>query len=289
MILLSLLIALALTRAWPAPGLRAAHWFSAWQAWLAERAGAFLDHAGGVLVVLGPPLLALGLVQDGLDDALWGLPALVLGAGVFWYCLGPGDLDSEAVAYVGACRAGDVAAQQQAAAPLLGYASNESGATLTRNVTQSLFAAAHERLFAPLLWFALLGPLGAALWRLTLLARHGALAQSSGFADAVRRLHAILAWLPARLTAFGYALCGSFEDALHAWRVHAGSSDGRYAEPHFAVLVSTGLGALRAGATAPADIELQAEEVQTALALAWRTLIAWLCLVALVTLAGWLG
>jgi membrane protein required for beta-lactamase induction len=288
MILLALLIALALSRGWPAPELRAARWFTRWQSWLAERAGAFLDHAGGVLVALGGPLLMLALVQDGLDDVLWGLPALALGVLVFWYCLGPGDLDAEAVGYVSACRTGDVAAQQQAALPLLGYTSNESGPALTRNVTQSLFAAAHERLFAPLFWFALLGPLGAALWLLTLLARHGALAQSPGFADAARRLHAILAWLPARLTAFGYALCGSFEDALHAWRARAGGN-GSYAESHFAVLVTTGLGALRVGTSAPEDVELQAEEVQTALALCWRALIAWLCLIALITLAGWVG
>ena len=67
----------------------------------------------------------------------------------------------------------------------------------------------------------ILGPVGAWLFRVSDLMRRravfecGRVAESGdevpGYGDAVQAVHGVLAWIPARLLAVGYALSGSFE------------------------------------------------------------------------------
>ena len=89
-----------------------------------------------------------------------------------------------------------------------------------RTVLGALFIQSHERLFGVLLWFFVLGPAGAVLYRLA--SRLPRILHDSADGSAAMHtsdaLHGLLAWLPARATVVLYGLAGSLDDALETWR-----------------------------------------------------------------------
>ncbi len=272
--------------------LRRYDWFSRYVSAIRARLGAaaFWDGPVGVIVTLAVPLFAVGLMQALLHGVLLSLLGLVFGVVVLLYCLGPRDLDAEAEAYCAAVEAGDAERAQSSASELLGYDAPSDPWTRSRVVTDAVLAQCNERLFAVLFWYALLGPLGAVLFRLAVLLpdslRPGD-AEGAGYIAAARRLHEILAWLPARLVALSYALSGSFEDAMQGWNDY---QQEHAADANSAVLMRTGAGALRLDAEGPAPDEQSPEAhvamVKSALGLMWRTLIIWLGVLLLLSLAG---
>ena len=55
-------------------------------------------------------------------------------------------------------------------------------------------------------------------------------------------IHSIMAWMPARMLAAGYALTGNFDGAYHGYKDRAYSAD--FSQSNAEVLISTGLGAM---------------------------------------------
>ncbi len=273
--------------------LRRYDWFSHYVSAVRSRLGsaALWDGPVGVIVTLAVPLLVIGLVQALLHGALLGLLGLVFGVAVVLYTLGPRDLDTDAEAYCAAVEEGDAQRAQSSASELLGYDAPPDPWTRSRAVTDAVLSQGNERLFSVLFWYALLGPLGAVLFRLSALLADSlqpADAEGAGYMDAARRLHEILAWLPARLVALCYALSGSFEDAMQGWNDY--QQEHERADTSSAVLIRTGAGALRLDAEGPAPDEQSPEAhvtmVKSALGLMWRTLIILLGVLLLLSLAG---
>jgi membrane protein required for beta-lactamase induction len=135
-----------------------------------------------------------------------------------------------------------------------------------------------------------LGPMGAVLYRLTVellrLPAEPAVAANDPFRAARERLYWLLAWLPAHLAALSYAVMGSFVHALHAWQgrtesAEEGAVDNRPASHRLLLLI--GHGALQFD-KAPAQDH---SAIREALGLCGRSLIAWVTVLALLTLAGW--
>ncbi len=256
--------------------LREPRWFEGYAAWWRARlAGALWDGPAGVLAVLAPPVAAVALAQLLLGGLLWGLGGLALGVLALLYCLGPRDLDAEAERFAGAWEAGDAEAARRALARLAGQAPeggpDESWPVLA---ARGVAAAALGRVFGVLFWFAVLGPVGAVLYRCARLLAEAARGWGGGLHEAAVTLVEILDWIPARLTLVGYALAGHFESTIHAWRLHReGGGDE-------ALLAEAGAAAL--------DLEAGdgAEAVRAALGLVWRTVVIWVTLVAVLTLAG---
>jgi adenosylcobinamide-phosphate synthase len=176
---------------------------------------------------------------------------------------------------------------------------------IARLSMEQALIASHRHVFAPLICFALLGPGGALLYRLALFAREywqdkSATAQFGIFAQ--RAFHAI-DWLPLRLTAIGFAITGDFEDAVFCWRTQAGS----WPDTEQGILLASGAGALGVRLGLPVqDVsgidhamqdrpemglgdEADADFMQSAIGLAWRTLLLILLLTALVWVASWVG
>ena len=182
-------------------------------------------------------------------------------------------------------------------------------------VIEASVLAAHRHVFGVLAWFSVLaafglGPMGAVLYRLSEFVvrywRHqsqlhhqpvsAALQTSSGLAW--ERID----WIPARVTALSFAVMGNFEEAVDSWRryvqrEHVGN-DG-------IVLVATA-GAVNVRLSGPdaaqqpdsptsqddAQMERPAPDLPhlaVVVGLVWRTVVMWVVLLALLTLARLLG
>ena len=98
-------------------------------------------------------------------------------------------------------------------------------------------------------------------------------------------LHRMVAWLPARLLMLGYALAGSFDGALAAWRKPLHEGHELFPGPDDQRLGLVGCGAAPDSETA--DISTRAD---VALKLVIRVLwMIWCPALALLTLYGWLN
>lgn len=241
----------------------------------------------GVLALLAPVVLVTLLLQAGLDDALFGLLGLLFAVAVLLFCLGPRDLGHELAAYRDAHATDNRELATRLARALLGREPPETPAEQAHAVTEAVLVQANVRIFGVLFWFAVLGPVGAVLYRAVTELRLHTLQDNDEFAWAARQLGEILDWLPARLSALGYALSGDFEGALVRWRESVLGAE-HWLVPSAQVLVAAGVGAL------DLDPELQDSvgwdrTLQSAMSLVWRTLILWVFVIALLTLAGWAG
>lgn len=169
--------------------------------------------------------------------------------------------------------------------------------------TESVLENGNDAIFGALFWFALLGAPGALLYRLanTLDAMWGyRTPRYERFGWTAARIDDVLNFMPARLTAFTYALCGHFEAALRCWRTQAPQWDSPNAGP----VMAAGAGALgvRLGGAAPYDgvwearPELgegampDADAIHRALQLLHRAVVLWLAVALLMAMAmrgGW--
>ncbi len=301
MTLIACLIAVALDRLvlslqeW-----RRFEWFAAWARALTGRIrlpGVLSGH-GEVLLLLLPPLALVGVVQWYAAGYWIGIPGLVFATAVLFLCLGPHDLAHQVNALARALEEGDADTARRVRGELFdGFATEEASHFEEEKGVTAIVIHANDRLFAVLLWFALLGPLGAALYRLaSLLGRAPRDQIGPEVRHAALRLRWILDWIPAHLTALSYALVGSFEGAWHGWRRHAEVRHGPSLDSHERLLALTGKGALylltSAGLVRPVATRAEghgADELRSALSMVWRTLAVWLATLALLTLAGWMG
>jgi AmpE protein len=285
--LVAAVLAVVLGHSLPAlPAWRRFEWFADWRRWLARQLHGELDASlSAVLLLLLPPVLLLAAVQGVLDNVLFGLPGFLLSLLVLLWCWGPRDLDRDVDALV---RSDGIEAVD--AARHLGSRGSDPGA-----LVETVFQAALQRWFAVLLWFLLLGPAGALLYRLTQIAAddNGARAEETPLGV----LKLVLEWPAAQLMTLALALAASFDPAIQAWRDWHRARGGWW-------IADTGF--MLAAARASVDCELALEEpdelppdtvgrhpaaraLHDAMSLVWRMLIVWLTVLALLVLAGYVG
>lgn len=193
-------------------------------------------------------IAAVALTQL-LDQLLPGaLSQVLFGAAVLFLCLGPRDISDDVQRLIAAKARGDAADAERLSralqqSPHGGPAPDESH----RNLIGALFIQSHERLFGVLLWFMVLGPAAAVGYRLA--SRLPLLLEQQGYGGSTRQsaeqLHGLAAWLPSRVTAALFALAGSMDDALAAWkRVGELHYSGAWRSHSWAVLAEVGAGSL---------------------------------------------
>ncbi|CAK0747686.1 AmpE protein [Gammaproteobacteria bacterium] len=238
------------------------------------------------LLWVGPAIFVVDLLEGFVQGRLHHLLELALGVAVLFFCLGPDNLDRQVREILAALGQGDQDRARDLAKEMLGW-SSPSGPTFSLRLADHILDAANHRLLAVLFWYVLLGASGALLYRLTswavtfsetLTEEHGLLP---------KKILAWMDWLPARLTAVAYALGGSLDDALGAWR--------RCAPPHpplpghaTDLLVCIGRGALRIGRlveTGDTTEALDQDLLHAALTLVWRALLIWLVVMVIATLS----
>jgi AmpE protein len=203
-----------------------------------------------LIVALALPVAAVTIV---LVDRLFGFPHLILAVVVLFFSLGPNDIGEEVNEYCSALEDGDDERIDQTARALVENALPDDPLERIRCVEEAVCIQANNRLFAVIFWFVLLGPLGplgAWAYRVTDLVRRRAVFQTgrdeSGASlmeplrDAAVAVHGWLAWIPARLTAIGYAVAGHFDAALAAWRTGSDAPVGTTSENSERLLARVG-------------------------------------------------
>jgi membrane protein required for beta-lactamase induction len=247
----------------------------------------------GVIISIAPGVIAVALLQQALsgeDGLLQWLLALVFSVAILVFCIGVRGLNRHVDHYLAALRRGDPEGAFLYVREILADGAPVAPQQTNQLLLETILIRNNERLLAILFWFVLLGPAGAVMYRSTTQLKGLEHRGKEGFIEAVLRLQAILDWVPARITAIFYAIIGSFVDAIHNWRSQASGWNGDLRARNQGVLVASGLGALRVEGIPGQDTELEVlcERIEDAQALIRRTVIAWLTVFALLTLAGWL-
>ncbi len=195
-----------------------------------------------------------------------------------------------------------------------------------RHVIEHALLAAHRHVFGVFFWFVVLsavglGPMGAVFYRMSeFLGRYWGYRQrtldapaNNQLQDLSRRLFSLIDHMPARLTAFGFAVVGNFEEAVAGWRRDAHLW--QHANEGIILAAAAGaLGVQLGGAAAPgvtpdrsktfsaggeagvadaqgstAGVPPQSGHLRSVVGLVWRSVVLWMLLVALLTLANVLG
>ena len=161
-----------------------------------------LDLWPSLALRVGAPLLAGVVVLWILEAVLGGLAEALIGTALLYFAWGRGDYPTELQRFLARARVGDdEGAAMLLSEPALDSVESESqGHRAMRDFGYRGFA----RWFPPVLYFWLLGPFGAAGYRLVELANTG----SDGRFEAAQRL---LDWLPARLLLLTFSFLGDFE------------------------------------------------------------------------------
>ena len=245
-------------------------------------------------------VLPVAAVTVALKDTLFGFPHLVLAVVVLFFSLGPNDIGEDVNEYCSALEDGDEERTEQTAKALI--EDDVPAAPLDRAhcVEEAVCIQANNRLFAVIFWFVLLGPLGplgAWAYRVTDLVRRRAVFQAGraesdeatigALRDAAVTLHGRLAWIPARITAIGYAVAGHFDAALAAWRGGA-TRAGTTSEHSERLLARVGVAALALHDHDDEDVTARGIRGATAAKrLVFRLLLIWAVIIAAMTLYGW--
>jgi membrane protein required for beta-lactamase induction len=237
----------------------------------------------GVLAMLLVPLFPLWVAFDFLESRSVVL-SFIGGVAVVLYAIGPRDLSAQVESLLLALTTNDEGRIGALSAELAG--ATGGAAPTVGDAVRGILVQANDRLFAVLVWFVILGPLGAAMYRLSAELNRSGATRAAALTRAASEWAAILAWLPARMMALGFALSGSLIHAFQAWRIN----DTLGIEHNTEVIVQSGLGALQI--TDPERYcsegnDNAAELVGAVRSLIGRTLVVWLTVLAIVTLAGW--
>ena len=207
---------------------------------------------------------------------------------------------------------------------------------IVRHVIEYSVLAAHRHVFGVLTWFSVLaalglGPAGAVMYRMSeFVARYWAYKNrmpgegaSLALQQVANRLWGLIDFVPSRITSLGFAVVGSFEDAIDSWRGYsqrfpatsslamASRNDGLIlaatsgavnvrlgGEALKAVVVplgsqdfeAAGLGGESIDVTEPTGgREPEVAHLRSVVGLVWRSVVLWMVLLALLTLARLLG
>jgi adenosylcobinamide-phosphate synthase len=297
-----------------------------WSRWVRRNFDTGRSHHGGLawaLAVLLPSAIALAV--HWLLALLVGWPAAVLwSVVVLYFTLGFRQFSHHFTDIRDALDAGDEAHARELLAQWQQVdASALPQREIVRHVIEYSVLAAHRHVFGVLCWFSLLaavglGPAGAVMYRLSeFVARYWkfqSATQQQPVSEALQQVANqtwwAIDWLPARITALGFAVVGSFEDAIEAWRAYelrtpedndgvilaatAGAINvrlgGEALKSAFAGNVTTGIQEGPGPSAEPtAGREPELAHLRSVVGLVWRSVVMWLVLLALLTLARLLG
>lgn len=263
-------------------------WFSQLTDWVCHQTDStsFRDGPVVVLAILTPVLFAVWLVAAMLGG-VWGAFEFAFGVAVLSMSLGPSDPIRQTQDYIKSLQNEDAAEAKLHVAKILDrdVSDVDDDATVTaQQVKEALLIKVCSSILGVFFWFIVLGPVGAAMFRLSCLLRERYVGTETGFARAIKDFYQILMWLPARFTVLCYAVVGSFVETLRSLR-HPSDLWQRDSDE---LLVETGLGALHVlDATIEEETQVNIDAVVESLSLAKRAILACITFLAIIVIVSW--
>jgi adenosylcobinamide-phosphate synthase len=303
---IAILLALLLEQARPLAQINPVHNSNrGWVRWVVRSFDAGQPQHGGLvwtIAVLVPTLLTSALYWILLESLGW-IAAVAWNVAILYVTLGFRQFSHHFTLIRDALHDGDETLARTYLANWMRIDASElPRSEIVRHVIEHSVLSAHRHVFGVLAWYSVvavlgLGPAGAVLYRLSEYfgrytgrsARAGGLPISPPLRAFASRAWYVIDWLPARLTALEFAFVGSFEEAVDSWRQHEGRSPGDndgvvIAATAGAVTVRLGVQQATSEGQVPQPVHLRA-----VVGLVWRTVVMWMVLLLLLTLARLLG
>ncbi|MDR3410035.1 MAG: CobD/CbiB family protein [Formivibrio sp.] len=160
----------------------------------------------------------------------------------------------------------------------------------------------YRYVFGTIFWFVVLGwlvgPAGALVYRAACLLQQK-WRNNVPFGAFATNILAVMDYVPVRCAAAGFAIMGDFEDAVYCWRVQAK----QWADYDYGILLASAAGALgvRLGDAVHQDHTVRfrpemglgdtanADYLSSAVGLVWRSVLLWLTVILLLSIAQWLA
>jgi adenosylcobinamide-phosphate synthase len=196
-----------------------------------------------LLVMAGVPLLVALALQSFFAGLAW--PLQLSGAALVVYlAIGRQSLHEHALAVAKALARHDMVVARRAVSRIVTRDTERADSTaVSTAAVETVLENGSDALFASLFWFIVAGLPGVVLHRVanTLDAMWGYRNERfNEFGWAAARFDDVLNYIPARLTAIAYALCGQTRFALRCWRTQAPS----WSSPNAGPVMAAGAGAL---------------------------------------------
>lgn len=241
-----------------------------------------------ILLVLAAPVFLASYALQG-PGRLWDPDYLAFAVLVVFLSLGPRDLGNEVDEYCAALDRDDAEAAHRV---LVEISEAERPRVSEIDVVEdAIFVQAVNRIFGVLFWFVVLGPAGAWLFRISDLLRRRAAFESvrdgeinNSLLPAIESVYGILKWIPSRLALLGYALSGSFDDALVCWRGYHPEPGTPIDKRNDELTARVGKAAMTGFLDQPPNSSAAA---RNAMRLVSRTLFIWVTILGLMTIFGW--
>lgn len=291
MTLLAVILALIIEKL--APSLlrfRRYEWINHFQAWVSDTTKTIdkWNDTYSLAIIVLVPVLLVALIHYELFRA-GALLGFLFGVVMLVYTLGPKGIFLFVQQAEELNQHQDSSSLKSIATELINDAIPEDENEICERVKKELLIRNNVAITAIFFWFAVLGPMGALLYRISHILYMKKSDDLGEFNQASEILFAILNWIPTHLTALSYAVTGSFVDALQYWHSHRIENK---IQSHLScaaqenLLIMIGLGSLRL--TDKSDSNAL-PGVLSVIALAKRSVILWLTVLAILTLAGWTG
>ena len=279
----------------------------------------FAVYTGLIATIAVPalPVLAASIALQS-EEILWDVAYLSFAVIVVLFCLGPRDLASEVDEF---CEALDRGDREAATRVLREMAEAKRPRASDIDVVEdAIFVQSNNRIFGVIFWFVVLGPVGlgpvgAWIFRVSDLLRRRAVfehmrdAQASeatlatsqeatsatsqeatsatsqeATVVAIEAIYGVLKWIPARLAMLAYALVGSFDDALIAWRKELKTPGMAIDQRNDLLIARVGRAAMAGALSEPANSSAAA---RNSMRIVHRTVFVWVSVIAVMTLFGW--
>jgi AmpE protein len=268
---------------------RSSQWLTAWVNFSNDAFGRLPGWSGilGFIVIPAIPLIVLLLINQVLVSALGTTGSFLLALVVLIYSFGPHDLDTD-VAEIVATE--DDEQRQKALGKLLRKPVPEDAEACRAEAVEAVFREALRRWFGIIFWFAVLGIVGALLYRLVdwLVREDHSLTEDQK--DLFVRTQQIMDWPAAQLMTLSLAIATDFDSVFAAWkRYHDEQGHDRF-EGDNGFLLASARSIVLTGHAARDGYADQIEGplvcLQQAMDLTWRVLGVWLTVLALLLLVG---
>jgi len=215
-------------------------WMLFYIEWMQKRFGSYMqpNTKTFVLVLYGPILIIMSLIFSLVYHLFGHFGYLIFSLLLFWYCI-----------------------------DLTAFKEDEK----IINSAETFLLTAFEKIFTPLLWYFVVGPVGLTFAIIATQFRH-----RFGNEQYVVMIDEVVTWVPVRVLGFTFALAGNFTTVFKTWMKN----------------LVRGLRDESLEVVNYAKQALGVETLQNAsevVALLQRTLLIWLVLIALLSVSGWIG